>query len=100
MDYIKQLSDIRNKIHCDIVQEATVRTMVNIQTTDGVLSLEKPIEVGDYVVQSVCCETGYLISPEDRIVRYQDLCVEDLSVLHQSLVISKKYTFISNKQFV
>lgn len=100
MDYTKQLSDIRNKMHCDIVQEATVRTMVNIQTTDGVLSLEKPVEVGDYVVQSICCETGYLISPEDRVVRYQDLTVEELSVLHQSFVVGKKYTFTSNKQLV
>ena len=98
MDYIKELSDIRNKMHCDIVQEATVRTMINIQTTDGVLSFEKPIEVGDYVVQSICCETGYLISTEDRIVRYQDLCVEELSVIHQSLVVGKHYSFTPNKQ--
>lgn len=100
MDYIKQLSEIRNKMHCDIVQEATVRTMVNIQTTDGVLSLEKSIQVGDYVVQSICCETGLLISIEDRVVRYQDLTVEDLSVLHREFVLGKHYSFKSNKQLV
>ncbi len=100
MDYTKELSNIRNKMHCDIVQEATVRTMVNNNTTDGVILLEKPIEVGGYVVQSVFCETGYLISTEDIIVRYQDLTVEELSVIHQSLVVGKKYTFISNKQLV
>lgn len=100
MDYTKQLSEIRNNMHRDIVQEATVRNMITNQTTDGVLSLEKPVEVGDYVVQSVCCETGYLISTEDIIVRYQDLTVEELSVIHQSLVVGKKYTFISNKQLV
>ncbi len=100
MDYTKQLSEIRNNMHRDIVQEATVRNMIINQTTDGVLSLEKPVEVGGYVVQSVCCETGYLISTEDIIVRYQDLTVEELSVIHQSLVVGKKYTFISNKQLV
>jgi hypothetical protein len=100
MDYTKELSNIRNKMHCDIVQEATVRIMVSNNTTDGVISLENPIEVGGYVVQSVCCESGLLISTEDRVVRYQDLTVEHLSVLHQSFVVGKKYTFISNKQFV
>jgi len=100
MDYNKELSQIRNNIHRDIVQEATVRNMIKNQTTDGVLLLNRPVELGSYVVQSVCCNTGYLISTEDKIVRYQDLCVEQLSVLHQEFVTSKRYTFTPNKQLV
>ena len=100
MDYFKEISEIRDKIHCDLVQEATVRNMIKNQTTHGVLLSDKPVEVGPYVVQSICCEKGYLISTEDRIVRYQDLCVEQLSVLHQVFVTDKKYTFTPNKQLV
>ena len=100
MDYIKQLSDIRNEIHREIVQEATVRSMVTNQTTDGVLLLKKPVEVGNYVVQSICCETGFLISTEDKVVRYRDLSVENLSVLHHEIVLGKQYSFTPNKQLV
>ena len=100
MDYLKQLHEIRNNMHRNIVQEATVYNCVKGNSSDGVLLLKKPIRVGDYCVESVCCETGYLISTEDKIVRYQDLTVEQLSVLHTQIFQLKEYSFTSNKLLV
>lgn len=100
MDYQKQLNEIRNKMHCNIVQEATVFNCVSGNSSDGVLLLKKPVDVGNRVIQSVCCETGYLISSDDRIVRYQDLSIDEMCVIHRELVELKKYTFTLNAQLV
>jgi hypothetical protein len=101
MDYSKQLSDLRNGIHCDIVQEATVRNCINGNFNRGVLLFEDPIKIKDYVISSICCETGLLISDDnDRIIPYQKLTVEELSVIHSYVVGEKKYSFTPDKQLV
>lgn len=100
MDYLQLLNEIRNRMHCNIVQEATVRNCVSGNSSDGVLYLKKPVDVGGYVIQSVCCETGFLISPENKIVRYQDLTVDGMSVIHKEVFELKNYSFILNEQLV
>jgi hypothetical protein len=100
MDYSKELTEMRNNMHCNIVQEATVVNCVKGNSGDGVLLLKKPVDIGSCVVQSVCCETGFLISEEDKIVRYQDLTIEQLSVLHRQIFETKNYTFTLNSQLV
>jgi hypothetical protein len=101
MDYYQHLSNIRNEIHREIVQEATVKNSVRGNKSDGVLLMEKPITIRDYIISSVCCETGYLISTDnDRIVPYQRLTVEELSVIHNCIVQAKQYSYISNKELV
>ena len=92
--------EIRYNIHREIVYEATIKNMINNQNSEGVLLLENPIEVGDYVVQSVCCETGNLVSNEDKLIGYQNLSIEVLSVIHQELVKGKRYTFVPDRQLV
>jgi len=101
MNYIQHLSDIRNDLHCGIVQEATVRNSVMGNDSDGVLLLKDPIKFREFIVGSICCETGFLISTDnDKIIPYQKLTVEELSVIHNYLVQSKQYTFTLNKELV
>lgn len=100
MDYLKQLNEIRNNMHCNIVQEATVFNCVKGNSSDGVLLLKKPVSVGTRVIQSVCCETGYLISPDDRIIRYQDLSIDEMCVIHREVFELKNYSFTLNALLV
>jgi hypothetical protein len=101
MNYVDHLFKLRNDIHRDIVQEATVRTMVRGYDTEGVLLLKEPISFGGTTVSSICCETGLLLSEDgDKIIPYQKLTVEDLAVLHNRVVQSKQYSFTPNTQLV
>ena len=87
-------------MHCNIVQEATVRNCVSGNSSDGVLCLKKPVDADGYVIQSICCETGFLISPEDKIVKYQDLSIDGMSVIHKEVFELKNYSFILNNELV
>ena len=101
MDYSRQLVEIRNNLHCDIVQEACHKNYVINGSRDGVLLLKKPINIGDFTVGSICCETGLILSTDnEKIIPYQVLSIEDLSVIHESLVQVKNYTFTLNEQLV
>jgi len=101
MNYSQQLSEIRNHLHCDIVQEATVRNSVLGNESDGVLLLKVPIRIREFVIGSVCCETGFLLSTDnEKIISYQKLTIEELSVIHNYLVGAKQYTFTLNKELV
>jgi hypothetical protein len=97
MSYTQKLNEIRNSIHKDIVVESTVRTCLLRKKGDDVLQLKNPVKVRTNTVGFVCCETGLLLSDDgDTIVRYQDLTVEELSVLHMEIVESKQYSFTNN----
>jgi hypothetical protein len=101
MNYSQQLSDIRNHLHCGIVQEATVKNTILGNESEGVLLLNKAIRIREFVIGSVCCETGFLLSTDnEKIIPYQKLTVEDLSVIHDYLVGAKQYTFTSNTELV
>jgi hypothetical protein len=101
MNYTNTIMGIRNDIHRDIIQEATVRNTVNGNESDGVLLLIKDVTINGKVISSICCETGYLLGQDnDKIVRYQDLTLEGLAVLHNYVVECKQYKFTLNSQLV
>ena len=101
MSYSKQLYDIRNQMHSDIVVESTVRNCVSGNDSDGVLLLKNPLQFREWTVSSVCCETGFLVSPDnDKIVPYQKLTIEELDVVHSVVCVSKQYSFTLNTQLV
>jgi hypothetical protein len=109
MDYQKQLNELRNNLHREIVQESTCKVFQQTGTTDGVLLLLKPIvlhvefyhpEWDDYSeevqVTAVDCNTGDLIgenlSGNERNVRYMDLTADNLLQLHTAIK-SNQYKF-------
>ena len=109
MDYKKVLNDLRDNLHKEVVQESTRRIFQQMDTTDGVLLLHKPLvlhvefyhpEWDDYSeevrVTAVDCNTGDLIGEtmngNERNIRYIDLTAEKLLELHQSIA-AKKYKF-------
>jgi hypothetical protein len=109
MDYQKQLNELRNNLHREIVQESTCKIYQQLDTTDGVLLLLKPIvlhvefyhpEWDDYSeevqVTAVDCNTGDLIgenlSGNERNVRYLDLTADKLLQLHTAIK-SNQYKF-------
>ena len=109
MDYQKQLNELRDNLHREIVQESTCKISQQMDTTDGVLLLLKPVvlhvefyhpEWDDYSeevqVTAVDCNTGDLIgetlSGNDRNIRYRDLTAEKLLELHKAIK-SKQYQF-------
>jgi hypothetical protein len=109
MDYQKVLNDLRNDLHREVVQESTCKIFQQMDTTDGVLLLHKPVvlhveyyhpELDNYSeevqVTAVDCNTGDLIGEtldgNDRNVRYRDLTAEKLLELYQSIK-TNKYKF-------
>ena len=101
MNYYHQINEIRLNLHRDLVQEATVRNTVNGNESDGVLLLNKTVDVGDFTVGGICCETGFILSTDcEKIIPYQKLSIEQLSVLHDYVVIGKQYSFTLNSQLV
>ncbi len=101
MCYSTTLDKMRNDIHRDIVQEATVRNLINNNDCDGILKLKEPLFFGKYEIHGVCCETGLLVSEDyDRVVSYKLLTIEELVVLHNTIVEDKNYSFTPNTQLV
>ena len=110
MDYQKQLNELRNNLHRDIVQESTCKIYQQMDTTDGVLLLHKPVVLHvefyhpeqinyseEVQVTAVDCNTGDLIgeTPDgnERNVRYRDLTVDKLHEMYQSIK-TNKYKFV------
>ena len=109
MDYQKQLSQLRDNLHREVVQESTCKIFQQLDTTDGVLLLLKPLvlhvefyhpEWDDYSeevrVTGVDCNTGDLIGEtlngNERNIRYIDLTAEKLLELHRA-VSTKQFKF-------
>jgi hypothetical protein len=110
MDYQKVLNELRNDLHKEVVQESTCKIFQQMDTTDGVLLLHKPIVLhvefyhpdwDDYSeevqVTAVDCNTGDLIGEtlngNERNVRYRDLTADKLLELYQSIK-TNKYKFV------
>jgi hypothetical protein len=110
MDYQKVLNELRNDLHREVVQESTCKIFQQMDTTDGVLLLHKPIVLhvefyhpdwDDYSeevqVTAVDCNTGDLIGEtlngNERNVRYRDLTADKLLELYQSIK-TNKYKFV------
>lgn len=86
MDYIQKLNELRDDMHKDIVQEATLKS---VSKDHGVLRLKKPINN----IAAVCCDSGFLVDTHDKIVAYRTVSIEILSQVHYLVVIKKKYQF-------
>jgi hypothetical protein len=111
MNYSSELLKIRDEMHCNIVQEATVRTFIIEQTTEGYLEMEEPLRLylrdyhpykGNYTsecfVVGVHCESGDLVGEyidgKTKWIRYTDLTMEELAYLHDYVVQQKQYKFV------
>lgn len=109
MDYQNVLNDLRNNLHREVVQGSTCKIFQQMDTTDGVLLLHKPIVLqvefyhpdwDDYSeevrVTAVDCNTGDLIGENlngnERNIRYRDLTAEKLLELYK-VISSKQYQF-------
>ncbi len=111
MDYNQTIQSIRDQIHKDIVLEATVKNTVRGNESEGVLQLipefrfgcdhyttgEPTIEV--LTVESIDCETGEMNGIDSKLneirIYYNDMTVEQMVLLHEAVVLGKKYKFIS-----
>ena len=109
MDYQKVLNDLRNDLHKEVVQESTCRIFQQLDTTDGVLLLLKPLVIHvefyhpewdnyseEVRVMGIDCNTGDLIGEtmngNERNIRYRDLTAEKLLELHRA-VSTKQFKF-------
>lgn len=99
MDYASELIRMRTNMHRDIVQEATVKTFNQHYGDNAELTLRIPlcIDCSDdniYVI-GVSCSSGDLISEDDNgnrnTVKYYNLSMEELSMLHKAIVETKDY---------
>ena len=111
MTYNQTIQSIRDQIHKDIVLEATVKNTVRGNESEGVLQLipefrfgcdhyttgEPTIEV--LTVESIDCETGEMNGIDSKLneirIYYNDMTVEQMVLLHEAVVLGKKYKFIS-----
>lgn len=115
MDYLKRITEMRNEMHRDIVQEATSKTLLRHPDFDqqGILELKKPIgfytEIRDpfdgesylyFTVIGIDCITGDLVcenEDHDNIyLRYDHLPTDTLGLLHNHLVLNESYTIKPN----
>jgi hypothetical protein len=111
MLYRKQLEDIRNTLHKEIVTEATVKNLLNGNDSEGVLHLKfqqmVKIEITygygegttvDAFIDSVDCNTGNIFGTDGNgnevNIRYSDLSIEQLISLHEEVVVNKQYKFL------
>lgn len=94
-NYVRQVQDLRDKIHSELVQKATVGNCVDGNSSEGVLRLKIPYVLQDgRDVESICCETGLLLGNE-KVIKYRDVILEDLVQIH-NLFASKQYSFELN----
>jgi hypothetical protein len=119
MDYLNQITQLKDKLHREIVQQATSKTAMVQDDCDGMLTLKEPITVVKEYYRPYCgdegypteevdivginCNTGELVSyqgNEDRWIRYNQLTLEEMAVLHLRVVQQKDYSFTKNRQLV
>lgn len=115
MDFLTRITEMRNTMHCDIVQEATSKTLLRHPdfNQDGILELNQSItfllEVNDpfdglsymnVTVIGIDCNTGDLVSEDedgnDIYIRYDHLSTDNLAKLHSNLVIRQNYSIKPN----
>lgn len=100
-EFTKQITELRNTLHRDLVQEATCKNSIKGNSSHGVLHLNSPMIFGEFIISGLCCEEGLLLQPDYcRIVPYQKLSVYDLVVLHEYVVEKKNYSFKLNTELV
>lgn len=97
MDYAHEIMQMRNNMHRNIVQEATVKTFPQHQGNDAelVMRIAFATDVGNLSVVGVCCNSGNLISEDEsgnrNTLKYHHLSMEELSMIHKAIVEVKDY---------
>lgn len=97
MNYTEQLIQMRDDMHRDIVQEATVKTFPIHDGKRAELLIRVPLSTdrNNISVVGVDCHTGDLISENEdgnrNSLMYRHLSVEELSILHRAVVQVKDY---------
>jgi hypothetical protein len=98
---IKNIGELRNKLHKGLVQEGTCQNSVNGNSSHGVLQLNEIFFGRGSIVASICCETGLLLREDhNTIVPYQKIPTDDLIDIYEYVVIEKKYSFTLNAELV
>jgi hypothetical protein len=108
MDYHKHISEIRDSLHRDLVQEACHKNFIINDNSDGVLQLHDPtyirIKEEMLLLVSIDCESGLptveTYQGNFRAIRYGDLSVEELIDLHKRVVQQKQYSFTPHNELV
>lgn len=106
-----QLKNLRDNLHRELVQQATVKTFIEHNSTDGYIELYKPFRfllkefrpygedlISDCVVIGVHSSSGDLICKDlnnlERNASYRDLTVDELVSLHDCIVYQQQFKFI------
>jgi hypothetical protein len=98
---IKNIGELRNKLHKGLVQEGTCQNSVKGNSSHGVLQLNEIFFGRGSIVASICCETGLLLREDhNTIVPYQKIPTDDLIDIYEYVVIEKKYSFTLNAELV
>jgi hypothetical protein len=98
---IKNIGELRNKLHKGLVQEGTCQNSINGNSSHGVLQLNEIFFGRGSIVASICCETGLLLREDhNTIVPYQKISTDDLIDIYEYVVIEKKYSFTLNAELV
>lgn len=98
---LKNIGELRDKLHRELVQEGTCQNSINGNNSHGVLQLNEIFYGRDCIVGSVCCEKGLLLRENhNTIVSYQKISTDDLIDIHEYVVKEKKYSFKLNTELV
>lgn len=110
MNFISQLNSIRDSMHRELVQEATVRTFMTEDSTDGFIELVEPFRFykddyhplkGNYTYEcyviGIHSNSGDLMGEDidgfQRCINYRDLSLEEMAKLHEYVVQQKQFKF-------
>lgn len=103
MDYLKCITEMRNDMHREIVQEATCKFLVQYPefNNEVFLELDKPIQVGHNIhIVGIDCNTGDIVcedSNNDKVyLTYGHLSTDGLAELHSTFVLGKRFTIKPN----
>jgi hypothetical protein len=116
MSYNHQLQYFRNEIQKDIIKEATIKSIIDGNESDGVLRLKnhicftiesyRPYEKNLFLevrVTGIDCESGNLNCIDNDgnpiYLRYSDFLLEYLNCIYEVVCIKKEYHFVSNRLF-
>jgi len=97
MDYAHEIMQMRNNMHRDIVQEATVKTFLQHYGKEAELVMRMALatDKNSLYVVGVCCNTGDLLSEDEdgnrNTMKYHHLSLEELAMVHKAIVEVKDY---------
>lgn len=97
MNYKYALSNLRDRLHREIVKEAVTVCMIGT----GIIEFNEDLEFfgSDYmgypqkfVIMGIDCNTGLPVDKKNDLIDYKYFTVETLVIMHNLLVNKKAYT--------